>query len=569
MKKKKRRSLKHILLFLPPIICFMFPVHAQQTLTQGMTDSLMQKSYQELENTYLELMHKDVVKAAFYIDIQIKKAKQEQDTLKLVEGYSNMSFVYNTRDKGIVYSDSIIDFTKNWNHPNYPTYGYILKATCKYNLGKYREALEIYLYALSIVDKENKKYVRGIKNGISALKHVSGQYKEALDLDREILMDITSQEAYRTNLYIDYMNALFNIAVSYMHSKQEKEAERYCRIGMEEALRADDSVWYHEFYAILGEVKYRQGNYDRSIEILTESLEHNSDYDLASVHVLRGRSYWEKGNRDSAIADFEKADSLVQLIQDFPPEIMEAYALLSKYYEKEHNLEKQLEYVNKLIYVDSLLDSETQFLSTEIKNKYDLPLVWEERKHIIEALEHKNNCVFNWIYGLSIALILSLLFGFYYVRKQRVDKKRFEVVMATQRTLARNPSLDDMAVRKTDIAQDVVDHILEGLTNFESNKDYLNSEVTLQNLSKSLETNSNYLSKVINSYYHKNFSSYVSDLRVEHTLDRLQQDARFRQYTIKAIASEVGFRNAETFTKAFYKKTSLYPSYFIKQLNRE
>ena len=36
-----------------------------------------------------------------------------------------------------------------------------------------------------------------------------------------------------------------------------------------------------------------------------------------------------------------------------------------------------------------------------------------------------------------------------------------------------------------------------------------------------------------------------------------------------AIAQEVGFNNSESFSKAFYKKTGIYPSYFIKQLEKE
>jgi AraC-like DNA-binding protein len=37
---------------------------------------------------------------------------------------------------------------------------------------------------------------------------------------------------------------------------------------------------------------------------------------------------------------------------------------------------------------------------------------------------------------------------------------------------------------------------------------------------------------------------------------------------MSAIAEEIGFNNAQTFSSAFYKKTGIYPSYFINQLNK-
>jgi len=39
-------------------------------------------------------------------------------------------------------------------------------------------------------------------------------------------------------------------------------------------------------------------------------------------------------------------------------------------------------------------------------------------------------------------------------------------------------------------------------------------------------------------------------------------------YTIKALASESGFNTTEAFSKSFYKKTGIYPSYFIKELKK-
>lgn len=108
--------------------------------------------------------------------------------------------------------------------------------------------------------------------------------------------------------------------------------------------------------------------------------------------------------------------------------------------------------------------------------------------------------------------------------------------------------------------------ILNKLSEFERKKGFVNP-VTLASLSKKLKTNSTYLSKTINVSYSKNFSQYLTDLRINAALDELNKNEVFRRYTIKAIAKEVGFGSSEAFSKSFFKKTGAYPSMYIKQLS--
>jgi YesN/AraC family two-component response regulator len=88
-------------------------------------------------------------------------------------------------------------------------------------------------------------------------------------------------------------------------------------------------------------------------------------------------------------------------------------------------------------------------------------------------------------------------------------------------------------------------------------------------LSKDLQTNPNYLSRVINFNRDKNFSQYLNDLRIAYALEALQANPTFLRYSIKAIALECGYTNATSFSRAFYKQTGLYPSFYIKQLSKK
>ena len=110
--------------------------------------------------------------------------------------------------------------------------------------------------------------------------------------------------------------------------------------------------------------------------------------------------------------------------------------------------------------------------------------------------------------------------------------------------------------------------IIPEFVNFEKENEFISKELNLNSLAKKINTNASYLSKVINHHKKSSFSQYLSDLRISYTLDQLKQNPTYRKYTVKAIAQEVGFKTAESFSKAFQKQTGLKPSYFIKELEK-
>lgn len=115
---------------------------------------------------------------------------------------------------------------------------------------------------------------------------------------------------------------------------------------------------------------------------------------------------------------------------------------------------------------------------------------------------------------------------------------------------------------------EIIEKLLLDLDDFETNEGYLDSNLSLTKLSKTINSNTKYLSKIINEYKGVKFSDYINGLRIESALKRLKKEQRFRNYTIRAIAQESGFNQAESFANAFYKKTKVKPSYFIKELNK-
>ncbi len=149
----------------------------------------------------------------------------------------------------------------------------------------------------------------------------------------------------------------------------------------------------------------------------------------------------------------------------------------------------------------------------------------------------------------------------YHKKKQAQLKKRLEWLSKQLGEKSLIPEKTKMSVPKK-----TSDRIIQKLSQFEQNNEFLSPEVSLQQLAKNFGTNYNYLSKVINVEKGKNFSNYINQLRVDYIYSELASNSLYRKYTVKAIGQEIGFKSTECFSKAFYKNYGLYPSEYLREL---
>lgn len=142
-----------------------------------------------------------------------------------------------------------------------------------------------------------------------------------------------------------------------------------------------------------------------------------------------------------------------------------------------------------------------------------------------------------------------------------------EIRPASDTPSTSNSSKTTLSSTSIIIPEEVVMDILLQLESFETSNDYLKPDIKLNSLATSFNTNTKYLSKVINTTRKKSFSQYINSLRIAYLIEKLKQDKRYTNYTVKAIATEIGFKTANAFSKAFFKETGLQPSVYIKNLN--
>lgn len=97
----------------------------------------------------------------------------------------------------------------------------------------------------------------------------------------------------------------------------------------------------------------------------------------------------------------------------------------------------------------------------------------------------------------------------------------------------------------------------------ESETPFCSPDFSLGNLASLVDSNTKYVSLVINDVFKKNFSTFVNEYRVNLACERLA-DSAYRSYSMEGIGSSVGFRSGATFTSVFKKITGISPSVYKK-----
>ena len=91
-------------------------------------------------------------------------------------------------------------------------------------------------------------------------------------------------------------------------------------------------------------------------------------------------------------------------------------------------------------------------------------------------------------------------------------------------------------------------------------KAYLDPNLSLQKLAKSINTTTNYLSQTLNEKLDLSFFDYVNKHRIEAASEQLINS----KISVLDIAMEVGFNSKSSFYSAFKKATNMTPSEFRK-----
>lgn len=489
------------------------------------------------------------------------KAKKEENLAEQIKAYRQLMINEPIRIKKM-YADSIITVALKTKNFNAIGNAYLNKGIVYYENKELVHALNFYLKAESYLEKSENQYDSSkAKYAIAQTKFYLGFYDEAILIFKE-LESFFIEENDRA-----YLNTIHALGLCNMKISNFNKVTYYNFLGIKLCHEWEIPVMIKYFEHSEAINKYHKKEYKSCIESLTKiipTLTKESDFDnitLANFYIAK--SLWQLNKSSEALPFLLKVDKTFLEKKYIRPDVRENYELLIKYYNKKGDTNKQLLYINRLLQVDSILNHNYKYLSQKIFKEYDAKKLIKAKTDIENKMIWRNTMAYS---TASILLIIGTIGIRKHRRKSKYYKQKFEEVMNTNnnnKTFTLKTSDTDL-----DINPDIIETALKNLEKFEKTKKYLEKDMTLSKIAAYLKTNTKYASKIILKYRDKKTIDYINDLKIDHVIELLKTESKYRNYTNKALAEEVGFGSTQNFTRAFKNKTDISPTYFVQKINK-
>lgn len=522
-------------------------------------DSLISKDYTYLEKQVV-LNKKDTASAKKYAESWLRKAKKEENNQQQAMAYKAIMHL-SERKFRMIYADSLLIQAKKTNNDAVIGSTYLTIGAAYYNDKNPIKALDCYVLANNYIIKTKDQYlINKIKYTIAQTKFYLGYYHESIALFLEC-MNYFEEENETA-----YLKTLHSISLCYNKLGRFDLCSFYNSLGIKKSTELEIEEMIPYFNNSEGINQYQLKKYNNAIRLLGNSLKEitiESDYEFkANTLFYLGKSYWELKDIEKAISYFHKVNLIIDEKDFIRPELRENYELLIKYYDRKENFKEQLFFINKLLSFDNSLNKNFKYLTYKVHKEYDTKTLILAKQEIENQMISNKSFYNLTVIGLSASMISLIIWHFSIKRR---NKQKFEKLMQN------SSSKEDFVKpqKNTTISPEVTNIILQNLEKFEKSKKYLEKDMSLTKIATLLNTNTKYASIIIADHRGKKLTNYINDLKIDHIVEILKTQNKFRNYTNKALAEEAGFGSTQIFTKAFNNRNGISPTYFIEELKKQ
>lgn len=304
-------------------------------------------------------------------------------------------------------------------------------------------------------------------------------------------------------------------------------------------------------------------HYNQSLEKLKQVTQENAVLS-GFIYSGLGRVYLEKKQLSLAYENLQKAEEIVEQ-SDYLELKMEVYKTLADYYLLSKDYEKHSEYNNR--YVEALELSEK-------KKKESISDFVNVTKSKGKTLIYDRNVLL--IISFALLVIIALTIS-WHRRSQKRNFDRFKLVLnelkKNQFQKASETEVSETVVKKeTDqkkmMSETVESKLLMSLEKFEKGTKFTDKQISLPILAGILNTNTKYLSYILNTHKNKDFNSYINELRIKYIIEKIETNEAFKNYKLSFLAEECGFSSHSKFSAVFKSITGFSPSTFLEYLEK-
>ncbi|MCI3936009.1 helix-turn-helix domain-containing protein [Chryseobacterium aahli] len=333
-------------------------------------------------------------------------------------------------------------------------------------------------------------------------------------------------------------------------------------------------------YQLEGICYYKLGDNKRALSIYQKAA---STLAPMSDNYLKGlifsgiaQVYIETKNLDKAKLYLDKAESIAEQ-SNYLSLKDEIYNTSQQYYFATKNIEKLAEVKIKQ---DSTKEKISYNTSAFIDKEYSDS---QQKYQIEEKKSHRNSLILILLITLfCVYIILIFIKSSNYkanhtnikVNTKQIQDNHIHQVFSLEENIQQE-STDKEIITNLDFGQPAMmtpateKKLLAKLEKFENSTLFTRNSISLPYLATYCDTNTKYLSYVINNFKHKDFNNYINELRIKYILEKLKSDSKYQKYKIASLADEAGFSSQSKFAVAFKKITDISPSHYLQALNEE
>lgn len=376
---------------------------------------------------------------------------------------------------------------------------------------------------------------------------------------------------------------LNNLSGSYaeMNNLERSDSCNEAMIRIARSLRLPD--YDHNYLFNKGYIAKKKCDYSAALGYMRQSLNRLSQDSVRQSPVYIYSELYAifegMGQLDSALYYLHRFRDLANK----PHLQLDCYKGLMRIYTKLGDNEQSLLYQNRYFHLaDSVLNSR-DFMQT--RNSWLFNEQARTQRHIAGLEEN----LLRWRAGIilvSCVLLLIVAFAVVLLRQKRrlnsmnadLFERNRELVrlhdrLAEEWRSQKNRYPEPAAVPAEDVRMEKADDpdnmrrqddLLARIIDFmETSDKFLDSEFSLAQLAKEIDSNTKYVSQVINERTGHSFRYFINDYRIKVAQERMLDYASWGHLTIKSIGESVGFKSPANFIAAFKKATGMTPSVYL------
>ena len=387
--------------------------------------------------------------------------------------------------------------------------------------------------------------------------HESFSYAEKLFAEAKD----SSELFYIYNNFIDYYLRMDNVV----------EADKNAKLSSSLMTDSNDLQKITLMYNNSGEIEFKRGNFDSAKANFFKTLQFGTNY--TSSVLRRINSYFFL----SEIFKMENNPALAQKYANSARLLLPA----SGYHRLKYRIYKHLsdvyrdkpESVSYLKIATQYLDSANIALTKATKSFYKAINEQERVENELKNFKISENRKKIIGTAITLTILLILLFVYFQLRsrarllKALVDKNLKIIDEERKMNALLNQQIDKKPSGRKNHSNGNSNKLFDEFISWlESNKNFTRKDINLEMAVRELNSNREYLSRAI-SEQNLRFNDIINKYRVQEAISIFanSEDNR-RNYSLKFLASEVGFNSDSVFIEAFRRQTGMTPAQFRKSL---